>query len=137
MSLIHGAGRHATAPPLTHTTMEPEGPAEELPIYSRNPGPRTGTTGSLSEHRYALRDKNGRDRLSLHFKSRANNPKHTPLFLEGDTIRGEVRLDLAKAETLKGITITVCPESRCRFLHLTFFFFWLAPDKWGYDSLGP
>ena len=94
-----------------------EGPVEELPVYS----PRTGTTGSLSEHRYALRDKNGRDKLSLHFKSRATNAKHTPLFLEGDTIRGEVRLDLAKAETLKGITITVrhtvCDDARR--LHFT------------------
>ena len=119
-SFIHGAGRDATAPrTLTHTTME--GPAEELPIYS----PRMGTTGNLSEHRYTLRDKSGRERLSLHFKSRATNPNHTPLFLEGDTIRGEVRLDLAKAETLKGITITVrvcqfamrCPPPP--FLHLT------------------
>jgi hypothetical protein len=113
-----------------------EGPAEELPVYSRNPGrPRTGTTGSLSEHRYALQDKNGRDRLSLHFKSRATNSKHTPLFLEGDTIRGEVRLDLAKTETLKGITITVRRAVPLRpprpSSHL------LSPDPRIYDSRGP
>ena len=101
------------------TTME--GPVEELPVYS----PRTGTTESLSEHRYALRDKNGHDKLSLHFRSRATNPKHTPLFLEGDTIRGEVRLDLAKAETLKGITITVryTVRDNARRLHFTSHFF--------------
>ena len=134
ISLILGAGRDATAPPLTHTTME--GPAEELPIYSRNPGTRTGTTGSLSEHRYALRDKNGRDRLSLHFKSRATNPKHTPLFLEGDTIRGEVRLDLVKAETLKGITITVRAVRR-RFRFYISLFFLGSPDTRGYDCRRP
>lgn len=85
-----------------------EGPAEELPNYSPNPGhPRTGIPSLRREHRYALQDKNGRDWLSFQIKSRASNSKHAPLYLEGDTIRGEVRLDLIKAETLKGITITV------------------------------
>lgn len=85
-----------------------EGPAEELPIYSPNlRHPRAGTGSLRSEHRYALRDKSGRDWLSFQVKSRAAESKHAPLYLEGDTIRGEVRLDLARAETLKGITITV------------------------------
>lgn len=85
-----------------------EGPAEELPNYSPNPGhPRTGIPSLRREHRFALQDKNGRDWLSFQVKSRASNSKNTPLYLEGDTIRGEVRLDLIKAETLKGITITV------------------------------
>jgi hypothetical protein len=35
------------------------------------------------------------------------DPKHAPLFFEGDTIKGEVQLDFAKAQTLKGLTITV------------------------------
>lgn len=85
-----------------------EGPAEEAPNLSPNPAnPRTGIRGLRREHRYALRDKNGRDWLSLQVKSRASNSKHAPLYLEGDIIRGEVRLDLVKVETLKGITITV------------------------------
>ncbi|KAH9168854.1 hypothetical protein EDB89DRAFT_2115250 [Lactarius sanguifluus] len=87
-----------------------EDPAEELPTYSPNPGhPRAGaSSGSLrSEHRYALQDKNGRDWLSFKVQSRAADSKHMPLFLEGDVIKGEVRLDLAKAETLKGLTITI------------------------------
>ena len=85
-----------------------EGPAEELPIYSPNlERPQAGTGSLRSEHRYALPDKSGRDWLSFQVKSRAAESKHAPLYLEGDTIRGEVRLDLARAETLKGITITV------------------------------
>ncbi|KAH9003146.1 hypothetical protein EDB86DRAFT_2799637 [Lactarius hatsudake] len=87
-----------------------EGFAEELPSYSPNPGhPRAvASSGSLrSEHRYALQDKNGRDWLSFKVQSRAADSKHMPLFLEGDIIKGEVRLDLAKAETLKGLTITI------------------------------
>lgn len=85
-----------------------EDPTEELPNYSPSPGhPRTGIRSLRREHRYALRDKNGRDWLSFQVKSRASNSKHTPLFLEGDTIRGEVRLDLIKAETVKGITISI------------------------------
>ncbi|KAH9986499.1 hypothetical protein BJV77DRAFT_1080464 [Russula vinacea] len=45
--------------------------------------------------------------VSFRVKSRAADPKNTPLFFEGDTITGEVQLDLAKAKTLKGLTITV------------------------------
>jgi hypothetical protein len=96
---------------LIHTM---EDPTEELPNYSPSPEhPRAGIRSLRREHRYALRDKNGRDWLSFQVKSRASNSKHTPLFLEGDTIRGEVRLDLIKAETVKGITISVS-ESRYR-----------------------
>ena len=63
--------------------------------------------GVICEHRYALRDMNGRDWLSFKVQSRATDPEHMPLFLEGDTIKGEVCLDLAKPATLKGLTITV------------------------------
>src|SRR6266702_2234131 len=94
-----------------------EGPAEELPTYSPNPGhPRVGSGTPRSEHRYALQDKNGRDWLSFKVKSRAADSKHMPLFLEGDIIKGEVRLDLAKAETLKGLTITVRTHAVLRYL---------------------
>jgi len=83
-----------------------EEPAEELPNYSPDHG-RPRAAGPRSEHRYALQDKNGRDWLSFKVQSRAADPKHMPLFLQGDTIKGEVHLDLAKGETLKGITVTV------------------------------
>ncbi|KAH9052919.1 hypothetical protein EDB83DRAFT_2542899 [Lactarius deliciosus] len=78
-------------------------------MWSPSSGRRAGaSSGSLrSEHRYALQDKNGRDWLSFKVQSRAADSKHMPLFLEGDIIKGEVRLDLAKAETLKGLTITM------------------------------
>ena len=106
---------------ISGTDQGGDGPtSEEPPNYSPNPGhpspnvnTRTGS-GVRSEHRYALRDKNGRDWLSFKVKSRAADPKHMPLFLEGDTIKGEVCLDLAKPETLKGLTITVRRQAGLR-----------------------
>ncbi len=87
-----------------------EGHTEQPPPAYR-PTPRRPQTGNGSfrhEHHYALQDKSGRDWVSFKVKSRAADPKHTPLFFDGDTIKGEVQFDLAKAETLKGLTITVC-----------------------------
>jgi hypothetical protein len=83
--------------------------AQPPPAYSSTPRrPRTGACNFRHEHRYALQRKSGSDWVSFKVKSRAADPKHTPLFFDGDIIKGEVRLDLAKAETLKGLTITVC-----------------------------
>ena len=70
--------------------------------------PRTGTSNFRHEHHHALQDKSGSDRVSFRVKSRAADPNHTPLFFKGDIIKGEVQFDLAKAETLTGLTITVC-----------------------------
>ena len=86
-----------------------ESHTEELPEYSPAARPPTGT-GNLNfghEHRYALQDRSGREWLSFKMKSRAADPKHAPLFFDGDRIKGVVQLDLAKAQTLKGLTITV------------------------------
>lgn len=68
----------------------------------------TRTSNFRHEHRYALQDKSGSDWVSFKVKSRAADPKHTPLVFGGDIIKGEVQLNLAKAETLKDLTITVC-----------------------------
>ena len=81
--------------------------------YTDQPPPAYGPTArgarnSRHEHRYALQDKGGRDWVSFKFKSRAADPKHAPLVFGGDVIEGEVQLNLANAETLKGLTITVC-----------------------------
>lgn len=101
----------ALSPP--YNTME--GPTEELPSYSPTLGhPRASTR---SEHRYALRDKNNRDWLSFKVKSRAADSKQMPLFLEGDIIKGEVCLDLARAETLKGLTVTVHHDAVISLAH--------------------
>jgi hypothetical protein len=79
------------------------------PAYSPTPTPhRTGASNFRREHRYALQDKSGSNWVSFKIKSRAADPKHTPLVFEGDIIEGEVQLDLAKAETLQGLTIAVC-----------------------------
>lgn len=61
------------------------------------------------------------------------DPKHAPLFFEGDTIKGEVQLDFAKAQTLKGLTITVrapgfFPPTRT-LANTPPFFFFCPPTK--------
>lgn len=73
--------------------------------------PQTGASNFRHEHRYALQNKSGSDWVSFKVKSRAASSKHTPLVFRGDVIEGEVQLNLAKAETLKGLTITVCAAS--------------------------
>ena len=83
---------------------------DEPPAYT--PMPRPLRTGFRHEHRYMLQDKSGRDWVAFKVRSRAVDPKHAPLFFEGDTIKGEVLLDFAKAQTLKGLTITVCNPLR-------------------------
>jgi hypothetical protein len=55
-----------------------------------------------------LKDKSGREWVAFKVWSRAVDPKHAPLFFEGDAIKGEVQLDFAKAQVLKGLTVTVC-----------------------------
>ncbi|KAF8485983.1 hypothetical protein DFH94DRAFT_162838 [Russula ochroleuca] len=89
--------------------MTMEGHTDEPPAYRQTPRRHRilGAGRFRHEHRYVLQDKSGRDWVSFRIKSRAADPKNTPLFFEGDTIRGEVQLDLAKAKTLKGLTITV------------------------------
>jgi hypothetical protein len=79
------------------------------PAYSATATrPGTGASNFRHKHRYALQDKSGSDWVSFKVKSRAADPKHTPLVFGGDIIEGEVQLNLAKTETLKDLTITVC-----------------------------
>jgi hypothetical protein len=96
----------------TYRTIVMEGHTDEPPAYSPTPRRhRIGAGRFRHEHRYVLEDKSGRNWVSFKVKSRAADPKNTPLFFEGDTIAGEVQLDLAKAKTLKGLTITVRPHA--------------------------
>jgi hypothetical protein len=84
-----------------------ESHTDEPPAYTSTPNRRTGAGSFRQEHRYKLQDKSGHDWVAFKVRSRAVDPKHAPLFFEGDTIKGEVQLDFAKAQTLKGLTITV------------------------------
>lgn len=96
--------------PSIYRTLIMEGRNDEPPAYT--PMPRRLRTGFRHEHRYMLQDKSGRDWVAFKVRSRAVDPKHKPLFFEGDTIKGEVLLDFAQAQTLKGLTITVCNPLR-------------------------
>jgi len=117
------------------------GDTEELPGYSPAPRrPRTGTGGFRREHRFSLKDRSGREWLSFKVNSRAVNTKNIPVFLDGDTVEGEVQLDLAKAQRLKCLTITVdwpasAVDTPSSPLTLAIFFYKL--DSRGDDGGGP
>jgi len=67
--------------------------------------PAQGPNGS-GEHRRSLETAKGKKWLTLFVKSRANSSS-LPVFLEGDIVTGRVELDLDKAESSKGVTVTV------------------------------
>ena len=78
--------------------------ALELPGYSTKPP--QGTTAQ-SEHSYALETTKGKKWLLLFVKSRSNDPKSLPIFYEKDIVSGRIELDLEKAETIKGLLVSV------------------------------
>lgn len=108
-------------------------PDHELPSYAhvRNEQQKqsnggvagdAGTSGSglAREHHKFLETGKGKKWLSMFVKSRATSAASLPVFFEGDTIFGRVELDLDKAESSKGVSITVSatciPDSLlCRF----------------------
>lgn len=102
----------------------PPGPDHELPSYAhaqneqqKGLGDATGAGLGREHHKY-LETGKGKKWLSMFVKSRATSAASLPVFFEGDTISGRVELDLDKAESSKGVSITVSesliciPESR-------------------------
>ncbi|KAH9972189.1 hypothetical protein BGW80DRAFT_1437699 [Lactifluus volemus] len=95
-----------------------EGHSEELPEYSPNPVP-TCSRSLDCEHWY------GHDWFSFVVKSRAADSSGIPVFLAGDTITGEVRLNIGKTKTIKGLKVTISAGTRISvqqeeiFLHKT------------------
>jgi hypothetical protein len=66
------------------------------------------------EHQRSLETAKGKKWLTLFVKSRANNSS-LPIFLEGDIVSGRVELDLDKAESSKGVTVTVSVPLTCPY----------------------
>ncbi|KAF9234229.1 hypothetical protein BU15DRAFT_90063 [Melanogaster broomeanus] len=56
---------------------------------------------------YRSEDSKGHKWLTLTVKSRALQPASPPCFYQGDTVSGQVTLDVPKSEAIKGITIKV------------------------------
>ncbi|THH15557.1 hypothetical protein EW146_g4933 [Bondarzewia mesenterica] len=81
----------------------------ELPEYSpRTSRPRPAQTNPYNcKHKVSLENSKGRAWVSLLVNSRAQNANHMPLFFDRDVISGEVQVNLDKAESIKGITVTM------------------------------
>ncbi|KAH9481699.1 hypothetical protein JR316_0006226 [Psilocybe cubensis] len=92
-------------------------PEHELPSYTtaqneqkkqdEGAGPSNSGLGLGKEHHKYLETAKGKKWLSMFVKSRATNPTSLPVFFEGDIISGRVELDIDKAESSKGISITI------------------------------
>ena len=81
----------------------------ELPGYTTGEGVNgRGAHGPYeTEHAYELKNTKGRAWLNLRLRSRAPNKSSLPLFMTEDEIKGEVQVDLEKAESSKGVVIAV------------------------------
>ncbi|KAF8905073.1 hypothetical protein CPB84DRAFT_1845155 [Gymnopilus junonius] len=90
----------------------PQATSDELPTYAhvqtqkQQSGEGSGA-GLAREHHRFLEGAKGKKWLSMFVKSRASNAASLPVFFEGDTISGRVEVDLDKAESSKGVTISI------------------------------
>ncbi|TDL25704.1 hypothetical protein BD410DRAFT_895932 [Rickenella mellea] len=89
----------ATTPPVD----------KELPGYSPQKPQATARAGQ-TEQAYSLETNAGRKWITLRVTSWSPNPKSLPLFLDGDTIKGTVEVDLEKPESSKGVSINISGE---------------------------
>ena len=88
---------------------------EQLPSYQAvNTGviratspPATRGIASRTKHSYSRETGKGKPWLTLNVTSRAVSPKVLPVFRDDDEISGEVKIDLDKPESYKGITVNV------------------------------
>jgi hypothetical protein len=88
----------------------------ELPSYAA----RVQTPKGSEHHKYLERSK-GQKWLSLFVKSWARDAASMPMFFENADISGRVEVDLDKAESIKGITISVSHFSFKQFQIETFY----------------
>jgi len=84
----------------------------ELPTYAhvqtqRQQSREASGAALTREHHRFLEDTKGKKWLSMFVQSRASNAASLPVFFEGDTISGRVEVDLDKAESSKGVTISI------------------------------
>jgi hypothetical protein len=92
---------------------EEEGGADaELPTYSgpsssRREGGRPRRV--RTEHVYTINNTDGTPWLYLKFKSWASSTNSLPMFIEGQTIKGIVDLDLKKSDSISAIVVNVRP----------------------------
>ncbi|KAF8802487.1 hypothetical protein BYT27DRAFT_7341372 [Phlegmacium glaucopus] len=77
----------------------------ELPSYTRVQTQQSPISGSVHE-RY-LGEGKYRKWLSLSVKSSSRDAGSMPVFFEDDDISGQVEVDLEKAESIKGVTISI------------------------------
>ncbi|KAL5486115.1 hypothetical protein ACEPAI_7159 [Sanghuangporus weigelae] len=88
---------------------------EQLPSYSDANTKAASPTASSSaafrtQHSYSLETGKGKPWLNLNVTSRAVSAKVLPVFRDDDEISGEVKINLDKPESYKGVTINILGE---------------------------
>ncbi len=79
----------------------------DLPSYT-SPRSPTGTRDrARSEHQFTLTDKTGKAWAVWTLLSDARSPAQMPLFIEGSTIAGSLKLHLDEPDGIEAIDITV------------------------------
>ena len=89
---------------------EEGGTDAELPTYSGPSSSRRGGGRSRrirTEHIYTINNADGTPWLYLKLKSWASSANSLPLFIEGQTIKGDVDLDLKKSDSISAIVVNV------------------------------
>ncbi|VDB85711.1 unnamed protein product [Peniophora sp. CBMAI 1063] len=76
--------------------------ADELPGYTE-----FGTGTFKTEHEFYIRNNKAKPWLTLRLRSRATETKFLPVYCDGDSVTGEVVLDLESDEKTKGISFTL------------------------------
>lgn len=97
-----------------YSTEFPNVSLPEPPTYTPGAGQRARPR-ERSEHVYHLL--NGADKpwLTLRVLSWAPTEKHSPVFIEGETINGLVEMNLEKAENVKQVVVYVCVYLLCTY----------------------
>lgn len=80
--------------------------AEDLPGYTE-----LGSGIFKTDHEFFIRNNKSKPWLTLKLRSRATEAKFLPVYCDGDSVTGELILDLESDEKTKGISLTVRRQS--------------------------
>lgn len=106
----------------------------ELPAYTQ-PGSSTGHEHVSRErqiHTYHLQNGNKVPWATLRMKSRAPSARSLPIYFEGQSVTGQVELDLRKPERIKAVIVSVSYFLDCSmFISIGINYYWIG--SWRYQ----